>query len=132
MFHEGVKALDQVVICLIEIIGIPGIRDAAAASGKGQELVDLAVGIAACKTCHVGDVVRIHADQVIVMLVIGACHLACAVRDYGNSDGAELADGSVVRAVADLLAARCGRVDLKAVREPFFIDHILEHGLRHC
>ena len=82
------------------------IGNASAASGKGQELVDLAVGISACKACHVRDIIRIHADQVIVMLIICACHLARTVGNYRDADGAELAYGSVVRTVADLLTAR--------------------------
>ena len=106
MFHEGIKAFDQVIVGLIKIIGVPGIGNASAASGKGQELVDLAVGIAACKACHVRDIIRIHADQVIVMLIVGAGHLARTVGNYRDADGAELAYGYVVRAVADLLTAR--------------------------
>ena len=132
MFHEGIKAFCQVIVGLIEIIRVPGIGYAPVASGKCQELVDLAVRIAACKTCHVRNVIRIHADQIIVMLVVGAGHLARAVRNDGNADGAQFAHGTVVRSVADLLTARCRRVDLKEVGEPPLINHILEHGLCHC
>ena len=105
--HEGIKAFNKIIVGLIEIIGIPWIGNASAASGKGQELVDLAVGISACKACHVRDIIRIHADQVIVMLIVGACHLARAVRNDGNAHGAQFAHGAVVRTIADLLTARC-------------------------
>lgn len=81
---------------------------------------------------HVGDVVRIHADQVIEMFVVGPRHLARAVGNDGNADLTELANGTIVRTVADLLAARGSRVDLKAARKPHLIYHVLEHGLRHC
>ena len=53
MFHEGIKAFDQVIVGLIEIIGVPGISNAPVASCKCQKLVDLAVRIAAGKTRHI-------------------------------------------------------------------------------
>ena len=65
------------------------------------------------------------------MLVVGAGHLSCAVRDHADADLAQLAHGAVMRAVADLLAARRSGVDLKTVSEPSFIYHVLEHRLRH-
>ena len=132
LFPERIKPYSQDVISIVENICVPGISHAAAASCKGQQLVDLAVRIAACDPCHVGNVIRIHSDQVIVMLVIGAGHLARAVRNDRDADGAQFAHGAVVRSVADLLTARCRRVDLKAAGEPHLINHILEHGLCHC
>ena len=133
LFREyGDFALDQVVVGLIEIPRIPGVCDTSRASGEPEHLIYLVFRVSACDAGHVGDVVGIHSYEIVILVVVASCHLACAVRQDRYPDLPHLADGPVMRAVADLLPARGSGVDIELIGQSLPVHHILEHELRHC
>ena len=79
--QKGGAALQNIGVCFVKISGVPGICDVAGRIGKGKKLVDFSLWVAVCDSCHVADVGRIHADEIVVAGIVRFCHADGTVRD---------------------------------------------------
>ena len=93
--------------------------------------MNLVLWITACDPRHIADVGVIHADQIIVFLIIMPRHLTRPVSRAGNMMLPENLHRPVMDTVADLLrAGGCG-VYVETVGKSGFIHHLPEDELGH-
>lgn len=97
----------------LEIVGVPRVGYIAGLLGVVHQEMQLAGKIAATDTVHIPEVGSVHANQKIVLLVIGIGDLPCCVTVAGDPMFCQLATRWRINWVADLLPAGCRRFDMK-------------------
>ena len=90
-----------------EVVGVPRVGNIAGVVGVVHQEVQLAVRIAAADALHIPQVRAVHADQQIVLLVIGIGELPCYVTVAGYSVFRQLALRRRIDRIADLFPASC-------------------------
>ena len=83
--HSG-ATVKHVVVGGIEVAGVPGIGHVAGALGPIEQARNLAVGVVAKDATQATRVLGIHIDNAILVAILRATHLTCAMCDDGNPD----------------------------------------------
>ena len=121
----------EIVIRRAEIARIPRVGDAALQARKRQQRSDLPVRVVRKYAAEVARVVLVHRQQPVVIIVVARRDLHGGAVTDGDAVRAQLGACGRVDVVADLLAARRRRGDLKLRREPLPPHHVPEQILRH-
>ena len=82
--HSGATG-EHVAVGGIEITGVPGVGHVAGALGPIEQARNLAVGVVAKDATQATRVLGIHIDNAILVAILRATHLTCAMCDDGNS-----------------------------------------------
>lgn len=116
IFQKGRTAFADISVGGLKISRVPRVGDLAGAAGKLQQLIYFVLRVGTDDTQDIADVGVIHADDVIVGVIIGFFHLYGAVAGAGNVVFPEYGHGSMVNRVSDLLGAggRGGDVEPEA------------------
>ena len=115
----------------LEIVGVPWVGYIAGLLGVVHQEMQLAGKIAAADAVHIPKVRPVHANQQIVLLVIGIGELPRRVTVAGDPMFRQLATRWRIDRIADLLPAGRCRLDMELLRQPSFLDPVLHHELRH-
>ena len=121
----------EIVIRRAEIVRIPRVGDAALQPRERQQRADLPVRVVREDAAEVARVVLVHRQQPVIGIVVARRDLHGGAVADRDAVGAQLSARGRVDVVADLLAARRRRGDLKLRREPLLTHHFLEQILRH-
>ena len=116
----------------LEVAGVPRVRHfLAAAPGVVEHERDFAVGIAVRHAAQVAEVCVVHADDVVVLVILAADHAVRGVPGAAYAVLGELPARGRVDAVAHFLAGRGRRRNVEFILAPGLLYHVLEHKLRH-
>ena len=105
IFQKGRTAFADISISGLEISRVPRVGNLAGAAGKLQQLVYFVLRVGTDDAQDIADVGVVHADDVIVGVIVGFFHLHGAVAGAGNVVFPEYGHGSMVNRVSDLLGA---------------------------
>lgn len=102
-------------------------------AGKIQKPAYLALRIAISDDpVDIADIPRIHADQIVKLLVLLPSHLAGAVVSTWDADLAQLSLGARMNRIADLLSAGGSGINVKPVRKSRLGHQVFHNVFRHC
>ena len=121
----------EIVIRRAKVVRIPRVGDAALQARKRQQRSDLPVRVVREDAAEVARVVLVHRQQPVIGVVVARRDLHGGAVADRDAMGAQLGARGRVDVVADLLAARRRRGDLKLRREPLPPHHVSEQILRH-
>ena len=125
MGKERFTAFQYVVKCQVKISRVPGVCDITGVRSEVQEQGYLVPGIFPKDSQHVSPIPLIHADDVIVLVVVGTLKLCGPMVQHRDSPR------SVVDAAAYLFGTGGGGVDVEMVGKTFFVYEILHDELGH-
>jgi len=128
---KSFAAAQHILICRFKIAGVPRIIDIGIGISKLQQLMHLVFGIAANDAHDVADIPSVHADEIVVVVVVRARQLRGVMRENGNALLPAFAHGAVVRRIADFLAAGRGRIDDEQMIDMAALDEVRKDELRH-
>lgn len=131
MGKERFAAFQYIVKCNVKVPGIPWICNITGLLCKIQKQGYFVPGILPKDPQHVLPVPLIHADNVIILVVIGALKLHCPVVSQRDAHLMQLSSRSVVDAAADLFGTGGGGIDVEAVGKGLLVYKILHNVLCH-
>lgn len=88
------------------------------------------MGFVAPIACHITDICRIHTNDQVVLVIVGAIYLSCALRRKVDTETAKYLRRTAVNGIAEFLRrgrSGCGR----NVRYPALSAHIAHYKFRH-
>lgn len=85
MFKKSITAVNNIFISPVEIPGVPGVCNLPWVSGEVQQAIDLVVRVCADNPEHIANIPLIHADKIIIFLIVFFCHLYGAVGKHGET-----------------------------------------------
>lgn len=85
LLEHSDATVEHVAVGGIEVAGVPGIGHVAGALGPTEQARNLAVGVVAKDATQATRVLGIHIDNAILVAILRATHLTCAMCDDGNS-----------------------------------------------
>ena len=129
--QQPVASLLHVVPGGPEVAGVPGVGHVAGSVRVVHQQGDLAVGVGTEEPLQVTQVVAVHGDNVIVVAVVGAGHLAGGLAVAGDTVLGKHPLRRRINGVADLLATRRGRSNLKPLRKSALRHLLYQHKLGH-
>ena len=132
--QKALAAAHDVGIGAVKIAVIPRVGDIAAAR-VGEQQAQLVLPVLSDDALGVSQVVSVHAQQMIVAVVVVPRELHRALAFAGNSVSRQLAFCGRINGIApvapDLLAAGGGGGYEKILRDAALLHHILQNELRH-
>lgn len=131
IFQKGRTAFADISVGGLKISRVPRVGDLAGAAGKLQQLIYFVLRVGTDDTQDIADVGVIHADDVIVGVIIGFFHLYGAVAGAGNVVFPEYGHGSMVNRVSDLLGAGGRGGDVETGGAAAGGDHVFQGELGH-
>ena len=127
--QKAIASFYDIAVRLLKISRIPWIRNIAAGSGKGKEFGNLSVRVIFQHPVQIADIRGIHADDVVGALVILPCNLLRVMRHERNVLLSQLIHRTIMRRIADLLAAGGEAVDFKIAGKAEGIYFVCENAL---
>ena len=129
---ESLAASQYVVIRRLKISCIPGIRNISRLVCEIQKAENLLLRITSDDTKDISDVLTVHADQIVIDVIIFSRHLTGCFSFCRYPVTAQNGAGSWMNGIAYFFCAGCGRSDLKGLgvrRMGYEITHNeLGHG----
>ena len=129
--EQGGASLQTVAPRSVEVVGVPWVGHVAGTVGIVQEEVNLAIGVAAAHTQHVTEVVLVHADEEVVVVVVAATQLSGGLAGTGDAVLRQLTASRWIDRIANLLGTGGGRGYLELVGEASLLDEVLHDKLSH-
>ena len=131
MLQQRPASLAHIGICCVKISGIPGVGNITGVSGVIQQTVHSAFRVAAKNAPHVGQVVRIHAQQQVPGPVIVRAQTYRALIRAGNAHSPQLFPCALVHRVAQLFTTGSGGSRVEQSPHATFFSHLPKHKFRH-
>ena len=131
MFQQSQAAFLNIAPRRLEVSRVPWVGNIAGAGGIVHQQMDLALGVAKADAAHIFEVLPIHANDQVVLLVIGIAQPARGLAFAADAVLGKLLPCWGIDRVADLLGGcRCRR-DVNLFRQPRFPYHVFHHEFRH-
>ncbi len=129
--EETGASLHDILVCLVKISSIPRVGDVTRMAGKVQKLVDLVLRVIADNPVDIPYVHGIHAEDVVVGLVIFAGELDSISVIKRHALLPELGDRAVMDAVPNIIRAGGTGGNVKFIGDPLLLYHVDKNELRH-
>ncbi len=131
LFQQCIATFPHILPGGFEVAGVPGIGHVAGAVGVVHQQGDFPVNVLSDEALEIAEVVVVHCNDVVVVPIVGAGHLAGGFALASNAVLREFAAGRRIDGVADFLGGGGRRIDFKLVGEAVLLDNMFHHKFSH-
>lgn len=130
-FQQRIATFPHILPGGFEVASVPGVGHVAGAVGVVHQQGDFSVNVLTDEALEVAEVVVVHCNDVVVVPIVGAGHLAGGFAVAANAVLGEFAAGGRIDGVADFFGGGGRRSDFELVGEAVLFDNMFHHKFSH-
>ncbi len=131
LFQQRIATFPHILPGGLEVASVPGVGHVAGAVGIGHQQGDFPVNVLSDEALEIAEVVAVHCNDVVIMPIVCAGHLAGGFAIASNAVLCEFAAGRRIDGVADFLGGGGRRSNFELVGEAMLLDDMFHHKFSH-